>query len=103
MRLRFITKPFSFIFLIQRENKFYIVWETLNTAEATYIWHQEKDFNALRTELQKVDDIIKGIKMFGKANYLSKAGGNFIRIYHDYSDPVTGFSNWKKEIEEVLL
>ena len=102
MKLRFIIKPFSFIFLLQGENKFYIVWETLNTAEATYIWQGEKDVNALKTELKKVDDIIRGIKMFGKADYLSKAGGNFIRIFHDYSDPVSGFINWKKEIEKAV-
>lgn len=103
MKLRFIVKPFSFIFLLQGENKFYIVWETLNTAEATYIWQQEGDVNALKTELQKVDDNIKSIKMLGKKEYLSKAGENFIRIYHDYSDPVTGFANWKNEIEEAMI
>lgn len=103
MKLRFIIKPFSFIFLIQGENKFYIVWETLNTAEATYIWQEEKNVNSLRAELKKVDDIIKNIKMFGKKKYLSKVGNNFNRIYHDYSDSVGGFVKWKNEIEEIII
>jgi hypothetical protein len=103
MKLRFIIKPFSFIFLIEGENKFNIVWETLNTTEATYIWQVERDVNALKTELKKVDNIIKSIKMYGKTEYLSEAGKNFIRIYHDYSDQTTGFAKWKNEIEKTLI
>ncbi len=103
MKLRFIVKPFSFIFLIQGENKFYIVWETLNTAEATYIWQEDKDVNSLKAELKKIDDIIKNIKMFGKKKYLSKTSKNFYRIYHDYSDSVNGFIKWKSEIEKKMI
>lgn len=102
MKLRFILKPFSFIFLLQGENKFYLVWETLNTTEATYIWQRKRDFNTLKTDLKKIEDIIKGIKMYGKANYLSQAEENFFRIYHDYSSLDTGFLNWKKEMEEAM-
>lgn len=103
MKLRFILKPFSFIFLIQGESKFYIVWETLNTTEATYIWQEENNVNALKTQLQKIDDIIKGVKIFGRTDYLLKAEKNFRRIYHDYSDLDTGFTRWRKEIEETTL
>jgi hypothetical protein len=103
MRLRFIIKPFSFIFLIQGKDKFYIVWETLNTTEATYIWQEESDVNVLKTALKKVDDIIKNIKLSGKTEYLLKSEKNFNRIYHDYSDPLAGFAKWKNEIEDVMV
>ncbi|WP_431241487.1 hypothetical protein ACQ9BO_15560 [Flavobacterium sp. P21] len=96
MKLRFIIKPFSFIFLIKGEEKFYIVWETLNTSEATYIWQAEKDRNAVKTELEKVSDIIKVIKMSGKTDYLSKAEDNFIRISHDYSDSLARIYKMEK-------
>ncbi len=103
MRLRFIIRPFSFIFLIQGEDKFYIVWETLNTTEATYIWQEKSDLSALKTALKIVDGIIRDIKLFGKTGYLVKEENNFIRIYHDYSDPITGFAKWKNEIEEAMI
>jgi hypothetical protein len=99
MRLRFIVKPFSFIFLIEGESCFYIVWETLNTTEATYIWRAEKDVDTLKAELKTVDTIIRNIKTSGKATYLSQAEENFTRVYHDYSDPVAGFVRWKTEVE----
>lgn len=103
MKLRFILKPFSFIFLIEGESKFYIVWETLNTTEATYIWQEEKDVSTMKIQLQRIDDIIKGVKTSGRTDYLSKAERNFTRIYHDYSDPDTGFIKWKNEIEKMII
>ena len=103
MKLRFIINPFSFIFLIEGESKFCIVWETLNTTEATYIWQEERDVNALKTQLKKIDEIIKNIKISGRTDYLSKAEKKFIRVYHDYSDPVAGFIKWKNEIEKATI
>jgi len=103
MKLRFILKPFSFIFLIQGESKFHIVWETLNTTEATYIWQEDGDVRALKTQLLKIDGIITSIKSSGRLDYLSKAGKNFKRIYHDYSDAINGFNKWKNEIEEAMI
>lgn len=103
MKLRFILKPFSFIFLIKGEEKFYIVWETLNTSEATYIWQAEKDPKAVKTELEKVNDILTSIKMSGKKDYLLLAEGNFIRINHDYLNTATAFDKWKNDIEKGLI
>lgn len=42
LKLRFVLQPFSFLFLLSGENKYHVVWETLDTEEATYIWHTEK-------------------------------------------------------------
>ncbi|GGG94702.1 hypothetical protein [Pedobacter zeae] len=52
MKLRFTQNPFSFFFLIQSESNYHIVWETLNTAEATYIWSIEKDPDVLKLKLK---------------------------------------------------
>ena len=42
LRVRFVLLPFSFVFLLTGEQQYHIIWETLDTEEATYIWHVEK-------------------------------------------------------------
>jgi hypothetical protein len=102
MKLRFIQKPFSFIFLILGDSKFHLVWETLDTEEATYVWHIDKDLNSLRMTLRKIEATITSIKIHGKIAYISSTEDPFNRIYHDYSDPMGGFAKWKGELEYVL-
>ncbi|MFO0360750.1 MAG: hypothetical protein ACK500_02910 [Flavobacteriales bacterium] len=102
MKLRFVHKPFSFIFLIQGERNYHIVWETLDTEEATYVWHIAKDINVLKMTLRKIEDIINVIKVQGKTAYISSTEDAFRRIYHDYSNMVDGFVKWKGELESVL-
>lgn len=103
MKLHFVIRPFSFIFLIEGENKYHIVWETLDTAEATYIWHEEKELEQLKKAVKKINDIINTIKVQGKTAYINSAVDNFRRIYHNYSELVDGFVKWKGEIESVLI
>ena len=103
LKLRFVIKPFSFIFLIEGEHNYHIVWETLDTAEATYIWHEEKNLNILKLTLKKIDNIINSIKVKGKTDYINTTEDNFTRIYHDYSELVDGFIKWKSELESVLI
>jgi len=102
MKLRFVIKPFSFIFLIEGENNYHIVWETLDTAEATYIWHEDKNLSKLKLTLKKIDDIINVIKVQGKTAYINTTEDSFRRIYHDYSELIDGFIKWKGELESVL-
>jgi hypothetical protein len=102
MKLRFVHKPFSFIFLIQGDRNFHIVWETLDTEEATYIWHIDKNLQVLKMTLRKIEDIINVIKVQGKTAYLSSTEDPFRRIYHDYSEFVDGFVKWKGELENIL-
>ena len=102
MKLRFVHKPFSFIFLIKGEKNYHIIWETLDTEEATYIWHLEKDLSVLKMTLRKIEDIINTIKVHGKTAYISETEDPFRRIYHDYSEIVEGFVKWKGELENVL-
>lgn len=102
MKLRYVHKPFSFIFLIQGDRNYHIVWETLDTKEATYVWHITKDINVLKMTLRKIEDIINVIKVQGKTAYISSTDDAFRRIYHDYSDLVDGFVKWKGELESIL-
>jgi len=102
LKLRFVIKPFSFIFLIEGERNYHIIWETLDTAEATYIWHEDKNLSKLKLTLKKINDIINVIKVQGKTAYINTTEDNFRRIYHDYSQLVDGFIKWKGELESVL-
>jgi hypothetical protein len=102
MKLRFIHKPFSFIFLIEGEKHYHIVWETLDTEEATYVWYVDKDLVLLKQTLYKIQDIINVIKVQGKTAYINTSQDSFRRIYHDYSDIVDGFVKWKGELEAYL-
>jgi hypothetical protein len=102
MKLRFVLKPFSVIFLIQGDRNYHVVWETLDTEEATYVWHIVKDINILKMTLRKIEDIINVIKVQGKTAYISSTEDPFRRIYHDYSELVDGFVKWKGELESIL-
>ena len=102
MKLRFLIKPFSFIFLIEGEKKYHIIWETLDTKEATYVWHVDKSLNKLKAAMQKVENIINGIKVQGKLSYIKGNEDEYKRIYHDYSNFVEGFVKWKGELESIL-
>ncbi len=103
MKLRFVLKPFSFIFLLEGEKKYHIVWETLNTKEATYIWHVAKDKNTLRMALKRVENILNIVRLQGKTEYILTTEDPLTRIYHDYSDLVEGFVKWKGQIESILI
>lgn len=102
MKLRFVFNPFSFIFLVEGNNDYHIVWETLDTSEATYVWHVPKDIKVIKITLKKIEDIIIVIKAQGKTDYIKTTEDQFNRIYHDYSDLVDGFVKWKGELESIL-
>ena len=102
MKLRFVLKPFSFIFLIEGEKMYHIIWETLDTEEATYIWHIEKNKELLKLKLNKIEDILNIIKAQGKIAYINTHDENYHRIYHDYSDFIDGFVKWKSELESNI-
>lgn len=102
MKLRFVHKPFSFIFLLQGERHYHLVWETLDTEEATYVWHSDKNLDALKRTVRKIEDIINVVKVQGKTAYINSTEDRFRRIYHDYSAMVDGFMKWKLELESVI-
>ena len=102
MKIRFVHKPFSFVFLLEGQRQYHIVWETLDTEEATYIWHVEKHLPALKLTLQKIEDVLSVMRTQGKTAYLNAREENLQRIYHDYSTLVDGFARWRAELEAYL-
>jgi superfamily II DNA or RNA helicase len=103
LKIRFILQPFSFLFLLVGEKKYHIVWETLYSEEATYIWHFEKTMDALRNGLKEIEIILNEIKATSKIDYLKREHENFSRVMHDYSDAKSGFVGWKGAVEEKLV
>ena len=103
LKLRFILQPFSFLFLIAGEKKYHIIWETLDSEDATYIWHADKTREALRMKLAEIEVIIKEIKLKGRQTFLETDHDNFIKVIHDYSDAKKGFVSWKGVLEEKLI
>ncbi|AEW00907.1 type III restriction protein res subunit [Niastella koreensis GR20-10] len=103
LKIRFVLQPFSFLFLLQGEMKYHIVWETLNSEEATYVWHFEKTMDALRNGLSEIEDVLNEIKNTGKQDYLNRDHTNFSRIMHDYSAAQKGFVVWKGFLEQRLI
>jgi hypothetical protein len=102
LKLRFVLQPFSFLFLLAGEKKYHIIWETLDSEEATYIWHADGTREALRSILIEIETILRVIKQNGRQTFLEKENINFNRIVHDYSDPKKGFVAWKGTLEEKL-
>lgn len=102
LKLRFALQPFSFVFLLEGNNQFHIVLETLDTEEATYIWHFDKNGSTLKYNLTAVDSALNIIKNKGRQIYLESQPINFSRIIHDYSDERKGFIHWRDNLMEKL-
>jgi len=102
MKIRFVLNPFSFVFLLTGENVYFIILETLDTEEATYIWHTPKNKASLIEEVKQIDNQLSVIKEKGRQPFLEKSPENFARIIHDYSDNKKGFIIWKSALEEII-
>jgi hypothetical protein len=103
LKIRFVLSPFSFVFLLTGEEQFHIVLETLDTEEATYIWHIPKDIQSLKTTLKEIDEQLSIIKNKGRQVFLETQPKDFNRITHDYADEKRGFIIWKGFIEEYIV
>ncbi|MDZ4149376.1 MAG: DEAD/DEAH box helicase, partial [Flavobacteriaceae bacterium] len=102
MKIRFVLNPFSFVFLLAGEQNYFAVLETLDTEEATYIWHTPKNKASLIEEVKQIDDQLNIIREKGRQVFLENSPYNFTRILHDYSDNKKGFIIWKSAIEELI-
>jgi superfamily II DNA or RNA helicase len=102
LKIRFVLSPFSFVFLLSGEHQFHIVLETLDTEEATYLWHIEKDKTQLKSQLKTIDEQLSIIRNKGRQIFLDTKPENFSRILHDYSDIQKGFVIWKDLLEERI-
>lgn len=101
LKIRFVLSPFSFVFLLQGEEKYHIVVETLDTEEATYIWGFEK--SRLKEHLNIINKDLNTIRNKGRQFFIENQPENFNRIFHDYSDVKKGFIVWKGQLEERLV
>ena len=102
MKIRFVLNPFSFVFLLAGENSYFIILETLDTEEATYIWRTHKNKASLIEEIKQIDNQLSIIREKGRQTFLEKSPENFTRIMHDYSDNKKGFIVWKSALEETI-
>ena len=102
MKIRFVLNPFSFVFLLSGEQNYFVVLETLDTEEATYIWHTLKNKASLIEEVKQIDNQLSIIREKGRQTFLENSPDNFTRIIHDYSDNKKGFIIWKSAIEEQI-
>ncbi|MFA5044406.1 MAG: DEAD/DEAH box helicase family protein [Paludibacter sp.] len=102
MKIRFVLSPFSFVFLLSGEHQFHIVLETLDTEEATYLWHIEKDKTQLKSQLKTIDEHLSIIRNKGRQTFLDTMPKSFSRILHDYTDTQKGFVIWKDLLEERI-
>src|SRR5690606_33979422 len=86
LKLRFVLHPFSFVFLLSGTEQYHIVLETLDTEEATYIWHIEKNKTSLKNKLRSIDDDLNIIRNKGRQAFLDTQPQNFSKIIHDYTE-----------------
>ena len=103
LKIRFVISPFSFIFLIAGIQQYHIVMETLDTDEATYIWHILKDISVLKNALDKIENDLNKIRNEGRILFLQSAPANFSRVLHDYTEERKGFVIWKDLLEQNLI
>lgn len=103
MKIRFVLSPFSFVFLLAGEEQYHVVMETMDTEEATYIWHLEKSLLHLKQRAKEIDTDLNLIRNDGRQMFLEQLPKNFSRILHDYSDEKKGFIIWKSLLEEKLV
>jgi len=102
MKIRFVLNPFSFVFLLAGEQSYFVVLETLDTEEATYIWHTPKIKASLIEEVKQIDNQLSIIREKGRQVFLENSPENFTKIIHDYSDNKKGFILWKSALEEII-
>ena len=88
--------------MIEGERYCHLIWETLDTEEATYIWPVEKDKAKLKEAVEKTGQIIQAIQTLGKKAYIASSKDNHRRILHHYNRGMEGFIKWKDELEGSL-
>jgi len=103
MKIRFVLSPFAFVFLLSGDQQYHVILETLDTQEATYLWHVPKDIKYLKNSLQAIEQDLGKIRNEGRQEFLKSVPFNFSRVLHDYSDDRKGFIIWRDGLEETLI
>jgi len=101
--LRFVLNPFAFVFPIAGLEQYHIVLETLDTEEATYVWHFARNTQELSMNLKQIDHDLNTMRNQGRNAFLNARPVNFTRLTHDYTDERKGFVSWKAHLEEWLV
>ncbi|GGH82094.1 hypothetical protein HNQ91_005719 [Filimonas zeae] len=103
LKIRFVLQPFSFVFLLKGEAMYHVILETLDTEEASYLWHFEKQLSLLPVYLKELDKQLDIIRKQGRQAFIAAPPENFSRIMHDYNNEQKGFITWKYALEERLI
>jgi hypothetical protein len=103
LKIRFILSPFAFLFLLEGPDRHHLVMETLDTAEATYVWHLPHGVGELKATLRDIDGQLNQIRNEGRQKFLESNPVNFRKVLHDYTDGKKGFIVWRDLIEERLF
>jgi hypothetical protein len=90
------------VFLLAGEHQFHIILETLDTEEATYLWHTDKNKHSLISKVKEIDQQLNVIRNKGRQAFMETNPDNFSRVLHDYSDEMKGFIIWKDLLEEKI-
>jgi hypothetical protein len=101
--LKVTGKPISFMFGFRNDDSIFIVWETYNTKEATYIWRlNNQSDDDLGISILEVENNVKLLRQGKKRAYRAdnKANADFKVVEHNYSLPKNGFENWRSVLEE---
>jgi hypothetical protein len=104
-KLKITGKPVSFLFVLNSLRDYYIVWETHNTMEATYLWRvKAESVEIFHERYEKIESTITLLRMKNKRAYRNENKDNldFKIIEHDYSLANNGFDKWKSQIETFI-
>ncbi len=102
LKIRFVLSPFAFVFLLKGQEQYHLILETLDTEEATYIWHLSTTVS-LEDALKIVNKQLNMIRTEGRHAFLKTEPINFSRVQHDYSDSKKSFIVWKDALIERLI
>lgn len=102
LKIRFVLSPFSFVFLLSGKNQYHLVLETLDTEEATYVWHSDKNRSSLKRKINELEQHLTIIRSKGRQAFVDTNPADFSRIHHDYSNKQKGFITWRDFLEEQL-
>ncbi len=92
-------KPLSFVFVLNNGKSCFLIWETYQTEEATYVWRIESEVeDKIRIEVEAILEKIKWLRKHNKEEFLKNKPDNFKRIQHNYNLPAKGFSEWKDQL-----
>jgi hypothetical protein len=101
-KLRITGRPVSFIFVIKDGQKYFLVWETYETQEATYVWRLvAPEGNGHIKGVKDLLELVKWLRAGNKIQYIRSKAPNFKRIEHDYSGNDWGFEKWRAVFAEL--